>query len=108
MLCGLGINLGQNILHEFHRVSLPDLPTLDMLSIVFLRVFKHRRNCIQACLKKHGQLQAFDDVWKTLLPSPGFFIPKKGYHNVAQWQGNEIRNLACCILGVLRVALRQR
>jgi len=105
---GLGINLGQNMFQGLHRVSAPDLHTPDMLHTVYLGIFKHMMDWIQAFLKKHGRLQAFDDVWKALPPYPGFLVPKKAYREVAQWQGKEMRNLGRCILGVLAVALRQR
>ena len=62
---------------------------------------------IEAFPKKHGRLQAFDEVWKALPPYPGFLVPKKAYCEVTQWQGKEMRNLGRCILGVLAVALRQ-
>jgi len=62
---------------------------------------------IEGFLKKHGRLQAFDDVWKALPPYPGFLVPKKAYCEVTQWQGKEMRNLGRCILGLLAVALRQ-
>ena len=104
---GLGINLGQNVFRGLHRVSVPDLHTPDMLHTVYLGLFKHMMDWIQAFLKKHGRLQAFDDVWKALPPYPGFLVPKKAYREVAQWQGKEMRNLGRCILGVLAVALRQ-
>ena len=48
---------------------------------------------IEGFLKKHGRLQAFDDVWKALPPYPGFLVPKKAYREVTQWQGKEMRNL---------------
>jgi len=104
---GLGINLGQTVFHGLHRVSAPDLHTQDMLHWVYLGLFKHMIDWIQAFLKKHGRLQAFDDVWKALPPSPGFLVPKKTYREVAQWQGKEMRNLGRCILAVLAVGLRQ-
>jgi len=84
---GLCINLGQKVSHGLHRVSAPDLHTSDMLLTVYLRLFKHMMDWIQAFLKKHGRLQAFDDVWKALPPYPGFLVPKKAYREVAQWQG---------------------
>jgi len=62
---------------------------------------------IQTFLKKHGRLQALDDVWKALPPYPGCLVRKKAYHGVAQWQGKDMRNLGPCILGVLGVALRE-
>ena len=104
---GLGINLGQNVFHGLHRVSVPDLHIPDMLHTVYLGLFKHMMDWIQGFLKKHGRLQAFDDVWKALPPYPGFLVPKKAYREVAQWQGKEMRNLGHCILGVFAVALRQ-
>jgi len=62
---------------------------------------------IQGFLKKHGQLDTFDEVWKTLPPYPSFLVPKKGSCDVTQWQGKEMRNLGRCNLGVLAVALHQ-
>ena len=88
-----GINLGQNVFRGLHRVSGPDLHTGDMVHTVYLGLFKHMMHWIQAFLKKHGRLQAFDDIWKALLPYPGCLVPKKAYSKVAQWQGNEMRNL---------------
>jgi len=64
-------------------------------------------DCIQGFLKKYAPQQAFDDPWKALPPYPGFFVPKKAYREVTQWQGKEMRNLGLCLLGVLAVALRQ-
>ena len=62
---------------------------------------------IQGFLKNNAQQQAFDDTWKALPPYPGFFVPTKAYREVTQWQGQEMRNLGHCLMGVLAVALRQ-
>jgi len=62
---------------------------------------------IQGLLKEHARQQAFDDLWKALPPYTGSFGPIKAYREVRQWQGKEMRNLGCCLLGVLAVALRQ-
>ena len=78
-----------------------------MLPTVYLGLFKHMMDWIQAFLKKQGRPQAFDDVWKPLPPYPAFLVPTKAYRAVAQWQGKEMRNLGRCILGALEVALRQ-
>ena len=86
---------------------MPDLHILHILQTVYLRWFKHMIDWVQGFLKKHGVLQAFDDVWKALPPCPEFLVPKKAYREVAQWQEKEMRNLVRCILGVLMVALRQ-
>jgi len=81
---GLGINLGQNIFHGLHRVSAHDWHTPDMLHTVYLGLFKHMMDWLKPFLKKHGRLQAFDDVWKALPPYPGFLVPKKAYREVVQ------------------------
>jgi len=104
---GLGINLGQKVFNGVHRVSAPDLHTLDMLHTVYAGLFKYMMDWIQVFRKKHVRLQAFDDVWKALPPYPQFLVPKKGYREVAQWQAKERRNLGRPILGVVAVALRQ-
>jgi len=49
---------------------------------------------IQASLKKHGPVQAFDEVFKPFPPYPGFFVPKKAYREVAQGEGKEMSNMA--------------
>ena len=63
--------------------------------------------CIQGFLKKHGRQQALDDAWKALPSYSGFYVPKKAYREVTQWQGKEMRNLGRFLLGVLAVALRR-
>jgi len=101
------LGIGQNIFHRLDRVSASDFYKPDMLHTIYLGLFNHMMDKIEGFLKKHGQLQVFDDVWKALPPSPGFLVPKKAYREVTQWQGKEMRNLGRCILGVLAVALRQ-
>jgi len=78
-----------------------------MLPTVYVGLFKHMMDRIQALLKKQGRLQVFDDIWKALRPYCGFWVPKNAYSEVAQWQGKEMRNLGRRILRVLAVALRQ-
>jgi len=89
------MNLGtcQNIFHGLERVSASDIYKQDILHAIYLRLFKHIMDSIEAFLKKHAQLDAFDEVWKALPPYQGFFVPKKGYREVTQWQGKERRNL---------------
>jgi len=99
--------IGQNIFHRLDRVLASDLYKPDMLYNIYLGLFKHMMDWIEGFLKKHGRLQAFDDVWKALPPYPGFLVPKKAYREVTQWQGKEMRNMGRCTLGVLAVALRQ-
>jgi len=103
----LGIKTGQNVFQGLERVSTPDLHMPDLLHTIYLGLFKHMMDWIQGFLKKHSRQQAFDDAWKALPPYPGFLVPNKAYREVTQWQGKEMRNLGCCLLGVLAVALRQ-
>ena len=84
-----------------------DLYKPDILHTIYLALFTHMIDRIEAFRKKHGRLQAFDLVWKALPPYPGFLVPKKAYRQVPQWQGKEMRNLGRCILRVLAVALCQ-
>jgi len=51
---GLGINLGQKVFHGLDRVSAPHLHTQNMLYTVYLGLFKHMMDGIQAFLGKHG------------------------------------------------------
>ena len=68
---------GPNVFCGLYRVSVPDLHTPDMLHTVYLGLFKHMMDWIQAFLKKHGRLQAVDDVWKALPRTLDFWYPKK-------------------------------
>ena len=43
---GLGINLGRNVFHGLHRVSVPDLPIPDMLHTVYLELFRQMMDWI--------------------------------------------------------------
>jgi len=99
--------IGQNIFHSLDLVSASDLYQPKMLNTIYFGLFKHMIDWIEGFLKKHGRLQAFDDVWKVLPPYPGFLVTKKGYREVTQWQGKEMWNQRRCILGVLALALRQ-
>jgi len=103
----MNLGIGQNIFHGLDLVSASDLYKPDILHTIYLRLFTHMIDWIEACLNKHRRLQAFDEVWKALPPYPGFLVPKKAYREVTQWEGKEMRNQGRCILGVLAVALRQ-
>jgi len=103
----LGIRLGQNVFYGLNWVSPSDLHKPDMLHTVYLGLFKPMMDWSHGFLKKHGQLEAFDEVWRALPAYPGFLVPKKAYREVTQWQGKEMWNLGRCALGVLDVALRQ-
>ena len=78
-----------------------------MLHTIYLGLFKHMMDRIQGFLKKHARQQASDNGWNALPPYLRFFVPKKGYREVRQWQGKEMRNLGRCVLGVLSVVLSQ-
>jgi len=101
------LGIAQNIFHRLNRISASDMYKPDMLHTIYLGLFNRMMDRIEGFLKKHGPLQAFDDVWKALQPYPGFLVPKKAYPEVSQWQGKEMRNLGRCIVGVLAVALDQ-
>jgi len=95
----LGIDLEKSVFHGHHWVSAPGLHKADLLHTVYLGLFKRLMDWISGFLKKQARLQAFDDTWKALPPHRGFFVPKKAYREVTQWQGKEMRNLARCLVG---------
>ena len=106
-LSAVGVKMDRNVFAGLSRVAVPLLFKLDILQNVYLGLFKHMMQWIADFLKKHGRQELFDEVWKSLPPYPGFFVPKKAYREVTQWQGKEMRNLGRCILGVFRSALRR-
>jgi len=77
--------ISQNIFHRRDPVSASYLYNPDILHTIYLGLFKHLMDWIEAFLKKHGRLQAFDEVWKALPPYPGFLVPKKAYREVTEW-----------------------
>jgi len=103
----MNLGIGQNIFHGLDRVLASDLYKPDLLLTIYLGLFKHMMDWIEAFLKKHGRLQAFDEIWKALPLCSGFLVPIKAYSEVTEWQGKVMRNLGRCILGVIAVALRQ-
>ena len=46
--------LAKTFFRELHWVLVPDLHTPDLLPMVYLGLFKHMMDWIQAFLKKHG------------------------------------------------------
>jgi len=58
------LGIGQNIFHRLDQVSASDLYKPHMVYSIYLGLFKHMMDKIEGFLKKHGRLQAFDDVWK--------------------------------------------
>jgi hypothetical protein len=106
-LSEVGVKMGRNVFIGLSRVVIPLLFKPDILHNVYLGLFKHMMQWIEDFLKKHDRQDLFDEVWKSLPPYPGFFVPKKAYREVTQWQGKEMRNLGRCILGVLASALRR-
>ena len=103
----VGIKMERNVFVGLSRVVVPLLFKPDILHNVYLGLFKHLMQWIEDFLKKHDRQDLFDEVWKSLPPYPGFFVPKKAYREVTQWQGKEMRNLGRCIVGVLASALRR-
>jgi hypothetical protein len=106
-LSAVGVKMGRNVFIGLSRVVIPLLFKPDILHNIYLGLFKHLMQWIEDFLKKHDRQESFDEVWKSLPPYPGFFVPKKAYREVTQWQGKEMRNLGRCILGVLASSLRR-
>jgi hypothetical protein len=105
-LSAVGVKMERNVFTGLSRVTAGLLFKPDILHNVYLGLFKHLMQWLEDFLKKHGRQAIFDDIWKSLPPYPGFYVPKKAYSEVIQWQGKEMRNLGRGILGVLASALR--
>ena len=73
----LGIKIGRNIFYGLPRVSAANLHQPDLLHTIYLGLFKHMMDWVQAFLKKHARLQAFDDAWKALPVTQNASCPKK-------------------------------
>ena len=99
------MKIDRNVFSGLYRVNLADLHKPDLLHNIYLGLFKHMMKWIEGFLKKHKRQQAFDDIWKTLPPYPGFNVLKKAYRQVTQWQGKEMRNLSRSISAVFASAL---
>ena len=105
-LLAVGVKIGRNVFTGLSCVEFPLLFKPDILHDIYLGLFEHLIQWIEDFLKKHGRQELFDNVWKSLLPYPGFFVPKKAYREVTQRQEREMRNLGSCILGVFASSLR--
>ena len=105
-LLAVRVKIGRIVFTGLSCVEIPLLFKLDILHNIYLELFKHLMQWIADFLKKHGRQKLFDNVWKSLPPYPGFFVPKKAYREVTQWQGKEMRNLGRCILGIFASSLR--
>jgi len=105
-LDALDIKIGHNVFHKLPQVSALDLHKPHMIHTDYLDLFTHMKDWITGFPKKHVRQEVFDDAWKALPLYPGFYVPKKAYREVTQWQGKEIRNLGHCLLGVLTMAIR--
>ena len=100
------MKIDRNIFSGLYRVNPADLHKPDLLQNIYLPLFKPMMKWMEGFLKKHKRQQAFDDIWKALLPYSGFNVPQKAYLQVMQWQGKAMQNLGHCISAVFASALR--
>jgi hypothetical protein len=97
----------ENVFWDTPFVKPYDLPRPDLLHVMLLGIFKTVMIWIEGFLKKHERLAVFDALWAKTPPyTDGEFVkPTKGYREVVQWQGKEMRNLARILLTTLVAAL---
>ena len=76
-LLAVGVKIGRKVFTGHSCIEIPLLFKPDILHNIYLGLFKHLMQWIEDVLKKHGRQELFDNVWKSLLPYPGFFVPKK-------------------------------
>ena len=105
-LLAVGVKIGRNVFTGLSCVGIPLLFKPDILHNIYLGLFKHLMQRIEDFLKNNGRQGLFDNVWKSLSPYPGFFVPKNASREVTQCQGKEMRNLGRCMLGVFTSFLR--
>ena len=74
---GLGINLGKNVFHGLHRVSVPDLHIQDILHTVYLRLFKHMMDWIQGFSRNTGVCRLLTTFGRHYRRTQDFWWPKK-------------------------------
>jgi hypothetical protein len=106
-LSAVGVKIERNVFTGLSRVMASLLFKLDILHNVYFGLFKYLMQWLEDFLEKHGQQAIFDDIWKSLPPYPGFYIQKKAYSEVIQWQGKKMRNLGRGILGIHASALQR-
>ena len=87
------------------RIETSDIHKPDLLHNIYLGLMKNLLEWITAFLKQHNRLEAFDEVWRSMPPYPGFTPPRKAFREVSQWQGKEMRMFGRIVLAALAVAL---
>ena len=104
-LAFVGLKSLYNGLWTLPRIEISDIPKPDLLHTIYLGLMKNLLEWITAFLGQHNRLDAFDDIWRSMPPYPGFTPPRKAFREVSQWQGKEMRAFGIIVLAALAVAL---
>jgi len=97
-----------NALWTLKDVVPNELIRSDILHTMILGNLQHLMEWIKGFLEFHNRLPAFDNIWSSLPPYPGNYMPHKSYRLFCQLSGKEMRSILMVILSVLTAALRRK
>ena len=79
-----GMKTINNLLWHIGNVTPPSLVRPDLLHYIYLGIFSHLMDWLLPFLEDMGRLEAFDNIWKNILPYTSFTHPTKAYRQVTQ------------------------
>jgi hypothetical protein len=93
------------VLWNFPYSDAYDLHRPDILHNVYLGMYQHIMSWINGFLEKYDRMKDFETVWRAIPAYPEFRHPKRGYSQVSQWSGKEMRNFGRILYPALAAAL---
>jgi len=93
----LGVNKRKYVFIGPDEEDGTDLPREDLMHNIYLGLFKHMIEWVEAFLKRAKQQQALDNAGKEIPPYLGSRIQTKAYWEMRQWHLQESRKLGLCV-----------
>jgi hypothetical protein len=82
-----------------------DLHRPDILHNIYLGMYQHVMRWIDGFLEEYGRMEDFEAIWRAIPAYPEFRHPRRGYSQVSQWSGKEMRNFGRILYPALAAAL---
>jgi hypothetical protein len=82
-----------------------DLHRPDILHNIYLGMYEHVMSWINGFLDAHRRMEDFEAIWQAIPAYPEFRHPRRGYSQVSQWSGKEMRNFGRIVYPALAAAL---
>jgi hypothetical protein len=82
-----------------------DLHRPDILHNIYLGMYQHVMSWIDGFLEEHDRMENFEAIWRAIPAYPEFRHPKRGYSQVSQWSGKEMRNFGRILYPAFAAAL---